>query len=164
MQTASSSVWTQVIDSISNDDNGNTKRAFLCCCKDRIETPCYQNISTFQSLCWLVGCRTHQLHLCRGVRHPPSNVQWLSRLVGCRTHRLHLCREFRHLSLGVLNMILNNLKVRLQYCSSFGKCEYSIAIAPRSTLAWNGRAWKSPFYGSTRTFWHLNWKQRNDLC
>ena len=33
------------------------------------------------------------------------------------THWLHLCRGVKH-----LDMILNNLMVRLQYCWSFGKC------------------------------------------
>ena len=41
------------------------------------------------------GCRIHWLHLCRGVRPPPTSV---------------------------LDMTLNNLMVRFQQCWSFGEC------------------------------------------
>ena len=42
-----------------------------------------------------LGCRIHWLHLCRGVRPPPTSV---------------------------LDMTLNNLMVRFQQCWSFGEC------------------------------------------
>ena len=38
-------------------------------------------------------------------------------------------------------MTLNNLRVRLQYCWSFGECSVFIAIAPRSTLNRSGSIW-----------------------
>ena len=38
-----------------------------------------------------------------------------------------------------------------------------IAIALRSTLTQSGGTWKGPIYGSTRTVWHLNCMQTNNL-
>ena len=40
---------------------------------------------------------------------------------GCCIHRLHPCRGLRPHPMSVLEMILNNLMVRLQWCQSFGK-------------------------------------------
>ena len=40
---------------------------------------------------------------------------------GCRIHRLHLCRGVRFPPTSVLHMTLNNLMVRFQWCWSFGE-------------------------------------------
>ena len=43
---------------------------------------------------------------------------------------------------SVLDMTLNNLMVRFQWCCSFGDAEHPfITIAPRSSLARNGSTW-----------------------
>ena len=66
---------------------------------------------------WMGGCCTiHWLHLCRGVRPPPTSV---------------------------LFMTLNNQKVRFQWhWSIWVNLEYAfIAIAPRSTLNRSGSTW-----------------------
>ena len=42
---------------------------------------------------------------------------------GCRIHRLHFCRGVKpHPPTSVLDMTLNNLMVRFQWCWSFGEC------------------------------------------
>ena len=62
---------------------------------------------------------------------------------GCIRYWLLLCRGIRPLpTMSVLDMTLNNLMVRFQWCWSFGGCKQPfIAIAPRSTLAQNGSTW-----------------------
>ena len=45
-------------------------------------------------------------------------------------------------STSVLDMILNNLMVRLEWCWSFGECRVPfIGIVPRSALVWSGSTW-----------------------
>ena len=41
---------------------------------------------------------------------------------GCRIHRLHLCRGVTPPQTVAMDMTLNNLMVRFQWCLSFGKC------------------------------------------
>ena len=42
---------------------------------------------------------------------------------GCRIHRLLLCWGEDHPSMSVLDMTLNNLKVRFHWCWGFGECK-----------------------------------------
>ena len=70
--------------------------------------------------CWLRGPRIHRLPLCRGVRPLPNacpGYMTLNNLcpVGwsCRIHRLLLYSGVRHPPTSVLDMILNNLMMRL---------------------------------------------------
>ena len=53
---------------------------------------------------WLGHCTIHRLSLCRRVRPPPHT----------HTHT--------HTPTCVLDMTLNNLMLRFQWCWSFGKC------------------------------------------
>ena len=43
---------------------------------------------------------------------------------GCRMHRLNLCRGMRP-SPSVLDMIINDLMMRFQWCWSFAECHHS---------------------------------------
>ena len=78
-----------------------------------------RNFHWYQLLFWPVGwgCRIHQLHLCRGVRPPPRPM-------------------------SVLDMTLNNLMVRFQWCWSFGEggaplhCHCSQVYSAKNGSTW----------------------------
>ena len=59
------------------------------------------------------GCRIHWLPLCRGVRPPPTSV---------------------------LDMTLNNLMVRFQWCWGFGECR--VALHCHRSLVHTGLEWE----------------------
>ena len=85
------------------------------------------------------SCIILQLHLCRGVRQPPhQQMSWI----------WHKTIWWQGSSNG----------------GALGNVGYPfIAIAPRFTLAQIGNIWQCLIYGSSRTVWHLNCVQTNDL-
>ena len=56
---------------------------------------------------------------------------------GCRIHRLPLCRGIKPSLTSVLDMILNYLMVRFQWCWSFGECGAPLHCH-RSQVHWPG--------------------------
>ena len=56
-------------------------------------------------------------HISLDYRYNYCPVSWV-----CRIHQLHLCRGVRLPPMSVLDMTLNNLIVRFQWCWSFADC------------------------------------------
>ena len=93
-----------------------------------------RNFLTLLMLKWIVWNRTDYLYK-NGFGIKMTNNGWYAIKPkqptialcpvdwGCRIHRLLLCRGVRpHPPTSVLDMTLNNLMVRFQWCSSFREC------------------------------------------
>ena len=88
----------------------------------------------------VINHRTDQTHMEMGH----AFLKWILAVScplgwGCRIHRLHLCRGVRSPLMSVLDMILNYLMVRFQWCWRFGECGvplYCHCSQVHSGLSW----------------------------
>ena len=106
MQTILSRIWTLVANSVSLYDNYCT----TCLIIVHFKYACllFWHFDIYSSSCLIIFA---------SIQNWICSVGW-----GCRIHWLHLCSGVRLPQMIVLDMTLNNLMVRFQYCWSFVEC------------------------------------------
>ena len=72
---------------------------------------------------WFSSCCCREL-ISLPIKKKKSKPDFCPVAWGCRIYQLYFCREVRPLfPTTVLDMTVNNLMVRFQWCWSFGECE-----------------------------------------